>query len=810
MKSDARLYRSPSLRLAFVASFVAVFGVQAYADVLGRLHFVVKNAADEKPLAKATVTLTDSAGVRPPITLTTDAKGEATSAPIEARAWSVVTKSDTFDDDRRTVTVASDTTTDVEVLLEPLKENVIKITGNRDVTKPNSAAVATVRDDRFNKKFPNAVANKQNLSQLLRSTPGIALDSNGQAHPAGEHSSTTVYINGFQLPGAFQGRFGQILSPTSIQSVDVLTGGYAPEYGRETAAILNATLKSGSISPFLDYSLTGGTFGTFEGGLTAGGQLGADYGVADESGKRAKRFGYLIDLNALTTRNAIESPQPSRQEENNSANSYVTFGNFDYRLSAKDSLNFILSANPSQNGVANRTGLSGRYPLTNLGFGGAGDAGLPSQAALGQNDYQKDRNEFGVISYRRDFDAKTQALLSFGLIHTGLDVLNHNPGIPTPLPADSSIEFNPNIVRNGHDVQTQGSLSHVFAGGHNVKAGFIIDEQSGEESYTLTPASQAAADFLSDPDNALTTLADGQTVRVSRKGHYDAAYLQDTWKVTPKFTANYGLRYDDYRQQQTTRLADGTSDVATPSLKTLSPRVNLAYALRTGTVARASYDRLTIIPPTAQGATVGQAIRPETLDQYDLSVEQQTGPGQSLRLGTFYKSIRNQLDTGLLVPGTQIGAFVTDNIPKDYIRGYTLAYNLVPTGPSGLAGYVSYQLSTAKPQGIEDAYNDHDQLHTLSTGFNYTLKTGESAGLVYNFGSGFASSVYDDGQPRHVHQSFNLRLSSNPNLFNKGLGATFEVENLFNQEDLINFNSAFSGTRFQQGRRVLFTINGRF
>ena len=337
----------------------------------------------------------------------------------------------------------------------------------------------------------------------------------------------------------------------------------------------------------------------------------------------------------------------------------------------------------------------------------------------------------------------------------------------------------------------------------------MIDHQSGEEAYTLTPGSQAAETFLEDPANGLTALAHGATVDVSRRGHYDSGYLQDTWRATSRFTANYGLRYDDYRQVQTTTLADGTSSVDTPSLKTLDPRVNLAYQIRSGTVARTSYDRLTIIPPTAQGATPGDAIRPETLDQYDASVEQQTGPGQSLRLGTFFKDIRNQLDTGLLVPGTQIGAFITDNIPKDYIRGYTLAYNLVPLKPYGLSGYVSYQLATAKPQGSGDDYNDHDQLHTLSTGVNYTLRTGESAGLTYNYGSGFSSSTYDDGLPRHTHEETNLRISSNPNLFHKNVGATFEIENMFNEHSLLNFNSGFSGTRFQQGRRILFTISGK-
>ena len=39
---------------------------------------------------------------------------------------------------------------------------------------------------------------------------------------------------------------------------------------------------------------------------------------------------------------------------------------------------------------------------------------------------------------------------------------------------------------------------------------------------------------------------------------------------------------------------------------------------------------------------------------------------------------------------------------------------------------------------------------------------------------------------------------------------SFEVQNLFNTVSVMDFNSGFTGTRFQQGRRALFGINGTF
>src|ERR1051326_6081795 len=96
------------LLVMLVAS--AIFGLaatgQALADVLGRLKFSVKNAADEKPLPNAKIVLKDSANVRPDITLTTDAQGNANSPELEIRAWQVTTnaeKPDTFQTDTRQV-----------------------------------------------------------------------------------------------------------------------------------------------------------------------------------------------------------------------------------------------------------------------------------------------------------------------------------------------------------------------------------------------------------------------------------------------------------------------------------------------------------------------------------------------------------------------------------------------------------------------------------------------------------------------------------------------------------------------------------
>jgi outer membrane receptor protein involved in Fe transport len=803
---------------------VLVIGTQAYADVVGRLHITVKNAADDKVIPKASVVLTDPANVVSPISLTTDEKGQATTPPLPARAWTVKTTADTYDVDTRSVSVASDTTTEVEILMDPLKEKVIKVKGTRNVTHPSDTNQSTTRTPSTMGSLPVSPGNQQSLQKQLQTVAGMAADSDGQLHPDGEHSSTSIYLNGYQLPGAFQGRFGQILSPAAIQSLDVLTGGFAPEYGRETAAILNVNLRSGTIDPFGEYSLTGGSYGTFECGLTFGGQIGKEYGLPNDSGKKARVFSYLVNVDARQTQNALEPPQPSDQTAHNAGQSFVSFGNFDYHMNSKDSFSLTLSDNPATTEVANRTGLSSAYSGVGQGYGFGGlqgpTSGLATQQADGQDDYQRDRNEFGVLSYLRDVNSTTQVRLGFGLVHNGLDVLNNNPSINLgSLPADNSIEYNPTLIRNSRDAQGEGSITSTQAS-HTLKFGFTIDRQSGLESYQLTPASQAALNNLlsgdptnatPDPTNPLYPLrphgTSATTIGVTRSGWYNAAYLQDTWKITHGLTANYGLRMDDYLSDQTTTSTIDPTSTAHVSLQMLEPRLNLAYSLPGRTVIRGSYNRLMIIPPSAQGAAIGTVVPPEKINQYDFSVEKQTGAGQTIKVRAYMKEITDQLDTGLLVPGTQIGVFVTDSIPKDTVRGIELSYNLFPSQPFGWSGYASIANALAKTEDYVQPYNDHDQLNTISVGASYAFRHGESAGVVWNYGSGFDSStVFVERTP---HSQVDLQLASAPNFLGKGKSLVLAVQNVFDDRTVLNFNSGFSGTRFQQGRRLLLTLNGR-
>jgi hypothetical protein len=820
----------------------------ARADVVGRLSFSVKDAADEEPLAGAKIILHDTAGVRPDVVLTTDTAGSTTSAPLENRAWQAVTEAEAHESDTRTVTVAADTTTPVEVLLEPLKEKVIKITGQRTLVRQSQTASAEVRNQTTVAKFPSTAGNSQNLGNVLRTIPGGVEDSSNQIHVRDEHSSTSIFVNGYALPGVLQGRAGSFLSPGVVQSMDVMVGGYAPEYGGETAAVMNINLRAGTIKPFATTTLEGGTYATENGILTFGGQAGQPIGTAIAGGETPRRFGYLIDVNGRQTDNALEPPQPDNQTAHNHGVSSTIFGNFSYKPALRDELTFSLNAAPARTRVANRSGLSSAYESVGEGFGyggfrnangvrpdatdpsvlGAVTAPLPSQDAFGQSILQKDNNGFGLLQYRHGFNDNLTGVLSLGSTHSGMDFSNTSP-VPNlaSLPVDSAIEYNPTINRTSDQTELEGALT-LAQGAHTYKAGFLLDQQIGDESYELVPGSQLALDELVAIDTRLApagTFGSGvdvngnpiynidthdttvPTLKVHRSGYYHAGFVQDTWRER-KLTVNYGVRLDSYHQAQNL----GSTDVDKTAL---SPRLNMAYAFTPLTVGRLSYNHLFIQPPLAQGAIIGHPIQPETYDHYEADLERQVAPGQAVKLAYYYKNMRNQIDTGLLIPVTQIGVYSAVNFEHGAAHGFEFSYDLTPHGNIGTSAYVAYSNALDKPGGLDNTgapaptFNDHDQLNTVSAGLNYTWPSLASVGVDVYHGSGLASSIVFDNK-RTPRTNVNVRLATAPKLIGNTAGLELNVENLFDERNVINFLSGFSGTRFEQGRRVLLSLTGGF
>ncbi len=513
-----------------------------------RLRFVVVDPVTHRAIAGASVTIEDTSGRRITKRLLTGVFTPAPTATFDVSAWDICAT------DGSTVSQAGKAGTGngkpVEVVITLVAGS--SLTLHTQAQPPTTAAGATqaggqaqpnqqtqtgtqaqppVRDItiivratllRREQPTPAVTVNANQIKEktgagsspnkLIEGLPSVTSDSAGQEHVRGEHAEIAYVIDGVQLPDTLSGRQGSIIVPSTIQSLSFLTGAYAPEFGGQTAAILDITTLPGARKPHADLEFDGGSYDTTNGNFTWEGPLG-------------KRASYVFNVGATRSRNAVEPQQPDNQTAHNAGSDQSYFGKFRYAPSSKDTLTLTLSNNPSTLQINNRTGLPDSFASAGQGFGflglrnrdgsrpdvvtdpanpnynanllGAQTMALPSQQSA-QDITQRELNEFAILNYTHRLSSRDTAQLAATFLHSGQDVNNHNPLVDVMnLPVDNSIEYNPTAKRNAHHVQFTGAVT-LDRTAHRFKAGFLLDDQYGNESYNLVPGSRLALDELAN------------------------------------------------------------------------------------------------------------------------------------------------------------------------------------------------------------------------------------------------------------------------------------------------------------------------
>jgi hypothetical protein len=111
------------------------------------------------------------------------------------------------------------------------------------------------------------------LSQVItNATPGVVADANGFFHPLGEHSDTTVVMDGQATSDQQAKIFANQLPMNAVESMSVIHGTPPARYGNMTSLIVNTTMKSGLGSKQTHGSFASqyASFGSWSSGLTMG------------------------------------------------------------------------------------------------------------------------------------------------------------------------------------------------------------------------------------------------------------------------------------------------------------------------------------------------------------------------------------------------------------------------------------------------------------------------------------------------------------------------------------------------------------
>ncbi|SDF03979.1 TonB-dependent receptor [Terriglobus roseus] len=167
---------------------------------------------------------------------------------------------------------------------------------------------------------------------LTRTTPGVAADANGFAHPLGEHADTSISLDGQPITDQMAKVFSNQIDPNIIHSLTATTGAPPAEFGDKTSLVVSVTTKSGiARKPFGTLSTTYGSFGTWSENLAlgAGGQ----------------RWGEFLAIGANGSERFLDTPEFIPLHAN--GNGQGAFNRFDFHPNAANLLHLNLGVGRS-------------------------------------------------------------------------------------------------------------------------------------------------------------------------------------------------------------------------------------------------------------------------------------------------------------------------------------------------------------------------------------------------------------------------------------------------------------------------------
>jgi outer membrane receptor protein involved in Fe transport len=567
------------------------------------------------------------------------------------------------------------------------------------------------------------------LDDVLLTLPGVAKDSkaSGSLHVRDDHGNVQYRINGVQLPEGISG-FGQSLDTRYIDSVDFLTGALPAQYGLRTAGVVDIQTKQGFGKP--------------------GGSLGFTFGSHNTLEENASFYGtkgnlsYYLSGSLVSNTAGIENPLPTLNAQNDRTRQGKTFGNLAYYLDGDTRIGLMFGTYNGKFQIPTNPGQTPAFSLAGYSDLGTGFNALPSSDV---RERQTESTRFVALSFQKTLGALDFQVSAFhqysnlhfipdgagDLIYNGVasDILRSNSA--NGLQADAAYKAN-----DAHTLRFGGAYTRQTTRSINAVNVFPVDDSGVQIGNTPVRIN----------DNS------------SKVGQLASLYVQDEWRIDPKLTFNYGLRYDSV-------------DAFTKEHQ-WSPRLNLAYKLADGTAFHVGYARYFTPPPqelasqqsinlytgtTNQPAVAtSDPVKAERTHYFDLGVDHKVNPNLSLSADVYYKKVTNLLDEGQFGQALILSPF---NYAKGFARGVELSARYNDDRWSAYANF-AYQKAMGKnivsSQSLFGAdkldyianhsvYLDHDQTYTLSGGASYRFGDNQVSGDLI-FGGGLRRTP-DGGAP---------------------------------------------------------------
>ena len=657
------------------------------------------------------------------------------------------------------------------------------------------------------------------LNATLLQAPGVAQDSFGQIHVRGDHNEVQFRLDGVQLPEGLA-VFGQTLETRFAHSLSLITGSLPAQYGFNTAGVVDITTKSGRTDPGGEVSIYGGARDYFQPSVSYGGSVGA--------------IDYFYTGDFLHDRVGIENPTSSFNPVHDLSNQSHGLAHVSGLLDGSTRVSLLAGYSNEFFQIPNNPGQS---PSMGLSVNGVSSI---DSSTLTQ--HQREITDFGILSLQKEWgalDVQTSVFTRYSSLYY------------TPDPVGDLL-FNgvsqtaaKSVMSTGEQTDASWRVNEQ----HTVRAGFqVLGERnvSSTDSLVVAALGGSGTSFNGGGNNSVVGPTGG-TLPISdspfnihdgdgKTGTLFGVYVQDEYRITPKLTINYGLRFDQVNEY--------TNE------NQISPRINAVYKPFTGTTIHAGYSRYFTPPPfeLVSGNTIGQfagtsaapevtqndTVKAERDNYFDAGFDQVLLPGLRAGVDAYYKAARNLIDEGQFGAPIILSAF---NYRKGQVDGieFSTSYD---RGPVSL--YANYAYSRAIGKDIVSSqfdfsasdlqyiqshwiHLDHDQRHTASAGAAYTVFEGTNyparLSADFLFGSGlradYSNAVLDVPNGRALPGYYTFNLSAVQTIKTGYIGQTqlrFDVINLLDQKYEIRDGTGVGvgAPQFGLRRTVLAGIAQRF
>ena len=516
-------------------------------------------------------------------TATTGSDGRFRFASLPPGQYKVSGNLSGFGTVQKTATVPLDGTATVNLQMQLAAKESVVVSGEAPVVDTTS----TTTGSNYTAKVIDRLPVGRNYASIVQSQPGVQTDygeTQGRSLALSVYGATSAenlfIIDGVNTTNVIKGFQGKSLNPEFIQEVEVKTGGYQAEYGRNTGGVINVITKSGGNEFHGDafgyfnnksmrsdikhvdtpqFSQTGDVgYGTITDKDTRK-DFGADLGgffVKD----RIWFFGAYDRLDESTTYFPLDGARAGELFPLDFTSNLYS-GKLTFNILQGTSLVGTIFADPQTNDGAINTP-RGFNPLSYSG-----------QRKLGGTDWAARVNQllgsFGIFTaqYGQHKD-------KFKTIPNGLDVIQVRDRTVNPLVATGGFGsvFGPTVNNESKRDQAGGSLS-LYMGPNEIKFGgdYQKDNTTGATFYTggqrvdmfacsasrvcapglaptvvnahgvALPVYFAHATFTASASD-LTPLVNAPfNVNTDRYG----LFLQDQLRIGSTLTINAGIRYDN-------------------------------------------------------------------------------------------------------------------------------------------------------------------------------------------------------------------------------------------------------------------------